>query len=223
MNATSPLAGVALPGSGCPMRRIRDRQPSRDPRENRAHWNAICESAHLPARYWSATPGAIHRAPEVRRFLIERCNDPTWMAEGKGFYLHGPLNSGKSSAAAILMMDALQRCEKALWLSVRDVAPVRFRESDRFAAIDDALQVADLLVLDDLGSERFRLTSAGGAALEETIRICYDRQRPVIITSNLSWEQFEAHYKADAEPLVSVVSRFVEPVAVLNDEWGRAR
>jgi DNA replication protein DnaC len=183
----------------------------------------VCADAHLPARYWGATPNAIHRAPEVKRFLTERCEDPTWMAEGRGFYFHGPLNSGKSSAAAVLMMDALQRCEKALWLSVRDVASVRFRENERSAEIDDALQAADLLVLDDLGSERFRLSSAAGAALEETIRICYDRQRPVIITSNLGWDQFESHYKDEAEPLVSVVQRFVEPVAVVNDQWGRAR
>lgn len=200
------------------LRRIRDhvRGPDQDQPER---WPKALREARLPPRYWKATVEAI-KAENVARWVRQALRQaPSWLSEGRGWYLHGEYNGGKSSLAAILLMDAVKRCERCLWLSLRDVARVRFHEGDEAVVIDDQLRVCDLLVLDDLGSERFRLTSAAGAALEETIRIVYDRERSLIVTGNLSWRHLGLQYGEDAEGIVSVLRRVVEPVPVVNDQW----
>jgi DNA replication protein DnaC len=137
-----------------------------------------------------------------------------WLGKGYGAFFHGPENTGKSSLAAIFAMEALRRIEQVLWLHVRDVPAVRFRENPEFAKVDDLLHQADFLVLDDLGAERFRMSSAAGPALEETVRILYERNRSVFVTSNFSWKAFDEHYSKEARPLVSVLNRVVIPVAL---------
>lgn len=173
----------------------------------------------MPPRYWGATVKVI-KAEQVARWAREALRRaPEWLAQGQGWYVQGALNAGKSSLAAILLMDALKRCERCLWLNVRDVARVRFHEGAEAEAIDDQLRACDLLVLDDLGAERFKLSSAAGGALEEVIRIVYDRERPLIVTSNMSWRQFGLQYGEEAEPVVSVLRRIARPVEVVNDQW----
>jgi DNA replication protein DnaC len=181
-------------------------------------WARGLAAAHLPDRYQDATIEAI-KAPRLRKWLTQATEGAAeWMAEGFGYYLHGPFNGGKSSIAAILLMEAVRRCERALWLPVRAVPGVRFREGERNAALDDYLAACDFLVLDDLGAERFRLDAAGGAALESTARIMYDRRRPVVLTANVSWRTFPSAY-ADAGAFVSCLTRVVSPVEVVNDQW----
>lgn len=199
------------------MRRVRDHR--RDPEDDPSRWKDALRAANLPERYWSATADAI-KGYDLRAWVIRQLDaEKQWLAEGKGWYLMGDLNSGKSSIAAIFLKDAVMRCERALWLSVRDVPTARFREGDRGKMLADKLDHCDLLVLDDLGSERFKLSSAAGAALEETARILYDRGRSLIVTANLSWRQLGEQYRAEAEPFVSVLQRLVSPYHVVNGQW----
>jgi DNA replication protein DnaC len=203
-------------------RRIRDRvlNPSEDP----VGWRQALEASQIPEKHWPATADAIGDS-RLRAWVAGACaNAEGWMGSGSGFFLNGPLNSGKSSIAAILSMEGLLRAERVLWLAVRDVPLVRFREGERGKALDDLLHRADLLVLDDLGAERFRLTSAAGPALEETVRIVYDRNRPVIITSNIAWEEFitTSPYAREAEPLVSVIRRKCWSMPIVNGQWPMA-
>lgn len=200
------------------MRVIRDRV--RSPESDPAGWREALDDANLPEGYRSASVAAI--APGERLWIAAALESfPSLLGKGHGYYIHGNLNAGKSSLAAILLMDAVQRCERALWLPVRDVPMARFREGARGAWLDDRLARCDLLVLDDLGAERFRLSSAAGPALEEAVRIPYDRGRSIIITSNMPWETFisTSPYATDMPPLVSVIRRRVYPVAIRNTQW----
>lgn len=199
------------------MRRIRGhkRGPDKDPER----WREALSATNLPERYWRATVAAI-KSPDIVRWLTGRLEDaPQWLLGGRGYYVCGPLNAGKSCIAAILLMEAVKRMETALWLSVRDVPGVRFRESPRNAELDDRLRACDLLVLDDLGAERFKRTGPAASALEETVRIVYDRGRSLIVTSNFSWRQLDREYGQLNEPLVSVMRRMVSPKEILNDQW----
>lgn len=204
------------------MRRIRDRK--RDPAGEPDKWEVALDDANIPGRFRRAAVEVIdpQRAPAVRRWIEWAISTaPEWMAAGRGWYLEGPFNSGKSSVAALLAMEAVLRCERVLWLPVRDVPAVRFREDDRGKSLNGKLHAADFLVLDDLGSERFRIEGAAGVALEEVIRIMYERERPVVITSNLSWSDFPSAYERNPA-LVSVVRRCVAPVPILNKQWPEA-
>jgi DNA replication protein DnaC len=194
-------------------------RPHMRPRD--AKWPGVLRDAEIPERYWTAGLAAI-TADELRKFGESVTLDPKWLREGFGYYLHGPLCSGKSSFAAILAQDALMRCERVLWLAVRDVPTAMFREGDRGKALSDKLHTADVVVMDDLGAERFRLSSAAGTALEEVIRIVYDRNRSLLVTSNVSWGDFGNVYGSENPPLVSVLQRIVCPVEVKNTQWPRA-
>jgi DNA replication protein DnaC len=173
----------------------------------------------MPKRYWTATPEQIR--DDRLRVSVESVVEtaPQWLAASKGFYLCGPLNAGKSCVAAMLLMAAVRRFQQCLWLSVRDVPGVRFKDTDHHAMLDERLRTCDLLVLDDLGAERFKRTGPAASALEETARIVYDNNRSLIVTSNFSWRQLGEEYGQINEPLVSVLRRMVSPWEVLNDQW----
>jgi DNA replication protein DnaC len=190
------------------MRNIRKRVI--DPNEDPARWRSLMANANLPDRYWNAREELV-QAPEARAWLTKCLAEALFLANGSGFYIFGQLNAGKSSVAALYVMEALRRAERALWLPVREVPAVRFRETPAHVELAAKLDAADLVVLDDLGSEGFRTTGAAGAALEAAARIIYDRRRSLVITSNIAWPQFEATYCA-AGAFASVVKRMVFPL-----------
>lgn len=199
------------------MRRIRDRVF--DPAQEPVEWRRMLEGANVPDRYWHARPAAIVN-PQIREW-VERAvaHAADWLAQGAGFFLCGPPNTGKSSVASILVQEALRRAERCLWLPVRDVPRVRFGSDEEARVLDKKLRHADVVVIDDLGAERFKLSGAAGGALEETLRIAYDRSRSVIVTCNYTWEDFQAVYNPEAGPLVSAMRRLVWPVAIVSGQW----
>lgn len=183
--------------------------------DDQEQWYAALRRARIPERHWDACPELVKGN---NQWMFQALAGPeAWAGRGYGFYIHGQFNTGKSAAAAILAMEFVRRCHVVVWLSVRDVAGVRFRESDDAKERNAMLERADLVVLDDLGSERFKLDGAGGSALEETVRIAYDRGRSMLITSNHSWDVFPKVYGA-VPALVSVVQRLSLPV-VLTRQW----
>jgi len=191
-------------------RRIRPRE--RDPEEDPRRWERLLSDANIPQRYRRAQLDQVRG--DSTWWLGAAVEDAdAWLGRGYGYFIHGPNNTGKSSAAALLAMDAIKRCERVTWLAVRDVPGVRFREGPRETALHERLYQSDLLVLDDIGSETYRREGAGGGALEAVIRILYDRDRSVVYTSNASWEQFRGAY-AGVPSLVSVVTRQVWPVSM---------
>ena len=191
---------------------VRDRRL--DPAEDPDRWVAALRRARIPDRFWSADIEKVKgNVGWIRSALA---NVEKWAGQGNGFYINGPFNTGKSAAAALLAMEFIRRCHVVVWLSVREVPGVRFHEGE-LAAVDALLQRADVLVLDDLGSEKFRMTSAAGGALEEVVRIMYERQRAVIFTSNKGWPEFP-HTYATTPGFVSVVQRISIPVALI-DPW----
>ena len=192
---------------------IRERLLDPNDDEERDTWLAAMRRSRIPQRFWDATAAQVKGDS---RWIQQALTQPVaWAGTGAGFFLHGPFNTGKSAAAALLARDFVERCHVVMWLSVRDVPGMRFRETDELKALDDTLRRVDLLVLDDLGAERFRLGSAAGAALEETVRIVYERKRSVVFTSNKAWDQFQATYSVG---FVSIVKRMAIPIALL-DSW----
>lgn len=196
-------------------RRIRNRSDQRGPDADPLRWDRLLSEANIPERYRRAT---IDMVRGEAAWLLGALEDPNgWLGNGYGYYIHGPNNTGKSSAAAILAMDVVRRCECVTWLPVRDVPGVRFREGPREIELHERLYRSDLLVLDDIGAETYRREGAGGGALEAVIRILYDRDRSVLYTSNAGWAQFQGGY-AGVPSLVSVVKRQTWPVA-MTELW----
>lgn len=193
-------------------RRVRDRIfPGPDPEPGA--WKSALDRARIPQRYRMARLEAIKDA-ELTTWASGLLDAPgRWLGEGYGIMFVGAYRSGKSSLAAIFAMDAIQRCEAVLWTTARQIPGIMFRED---AAGFDALHRCDLLVLDDLGSEAYRLEGGGGSALEAAVRNVYDRQRSILVTSNLNPARIKDSYP---ESLVSVLERMTAIKVVENDQW----
>lgn len=196
------------------VRSIRDRVfPGEDPEPGA--WALALDRARIPHRYRRATLEAI-RDPELVTWARSLLDAPgRWLGQGFGLMFVGPYRSGKSSLGALFAMDAIQRCERVLWTAAREIPGIMFRED---AAGFDALKRADLLVIDDLGAEKYRLDGGGGAALEGAVRSIYDRERSVLVTSNLSPARIKDVYP---DGLVSVLERMTACKVVENDQWPR--
>jgi DNA replication protein DnaC len=199
-----------------PARRIRARSPERDPALDPGRWCKLLTDANVPELVRDAT---LEMVRGDKAWLQGALTQPEeWLGRGFGYYIQGQLCTGKSSAAGLLIMEAVRRCEVCTWVPVRDVPGVRFMENDRLKALHERLYRSDLLVLDDIGSESYRLAGAGGAALEAVVRIMYDRNRTVVYTSNLAWQTFANTYPAS---LVSVIRRRSWPVT-MTERWPEA-
>ena len=200
------------------MRRVRKRKFSEDD----PSWQGRLVKAGIPARYWETSIEKI-KMPAVREWVERQVEDtPQWMGVGRGFYLHGYLNSGKTSIASILAKDAIKRVETISWVCARDITAVMWQKGERAEKMYERLLGCDLLVVDDLGAESQTkaLNPNVGIAFEQLIRIPYDRERSVIVTSNVHWLDFIEAYSGDARPLVSVLSRLLTEFAVENEQWG---
>lgn len=183
--------------------------------EDGTQWFAALKRARIPERYWSAQLAAVK---DDARWLHEAINHPeAWADKGWGFYINGPFNTGKTAAAALLAMEFVKRCHHVLWLAVREIPGVRWRQNDALAALDTRLGTADMVVVDDLGAENFKVDSLAWTTLEETVRIVTERGRSVTFTSNTAWESFPAVYRA-LPAFVSVVRRYTIPVS-LTSTW----
>ena len=207
--------GDANQGRSRPCRRIRDCSPERGPHYP-GRWHRLLDEANVPELVRDAQLDQVRGDTAWLRGALG--SPDSWMGFGFGYYVQGALNAGKSSAAGLVIMDVLRRCEVCTWIPVRDVPGVRFREGERNTELHNRLYKTDLLVLDDIGSESYRLEGAGGAALEAVIRIMYDRNRSVVYTSNLSWQTFATTYPGS---LVSVVRRRSWPVT-MTERWPEA-
>jgi hypothetical protein len=206
-----PSKGPAKPR---PTRRIRDR--IRGPQDDLARWYRLLKDANVPELVRDAT---IDQVRGNTGWLSHALDHPeVWLGRGFGYYIQGQLCTGKSSVAGLLIMDAISRCEVCTWLPVRDVPGVRFMETDRLKALHERLYRSDLLVLDDIGSETFKLSGPAGGALEAVVRIIYDRNRSVVYTSNMLWQAFIQTYPAS---LVSVVRRR-SWLATMTEQWPEA-
>lgn len=109
-------------------------------------------------------------------------------------YLWGPCGVGKSHLAAALAHEAVRRNLRARYASVPALlrfVKAGFRDDSSDERIT-ALQVVELLVLDDIGAEYHpRPGDYGDTVLWEIINQRYLYSRMTVITSNLSLDELE--------------------------------
>jgi len=187
------------------------------------------ERMNLPRRFWgsrlSGVPNAAVEAV-VHRYLSEGR-----YLRGEGLYLWGKYGVGKSSLAAIIIMELRRRGYSALFVEAADlVDKLMGREMfDLETSWSARAREADVLVLDDLGTEHH---DAGGAIermLEGLLRFRIQRQMPTIVTSNLAPMKLGRH-KVDGEwrdgvyrpKLVEMVKEALSPVSVEGESLRQA-
>jgi len=151
------------------------------------------ERMNLPNRFWESRLSGIQdeKAREViRRYLL----DGRYM-HGEGLFLHGKYGVGKSSAAAVILMEMRRRGYSGLWVEAAEfVDKMMQREMfDLDSSWSSRAREVDVLVLDDMGTEHH---DAGGAIermMEGVVRSRIQRKRIVILTTNISPDRLGPH------------------------------
>lgn len=142
----------------------------------RAVWQAT-----IPSRLLWATTGDFDH--EVQQVLLEWANDPA----GRNLCLFGPVGVGKSHAAVAAVRHLHQR-----GLSVRFLPVVELLDMLRPGGPEgtfEQLADRDVLVLDDLGTER--ATDWTAERLYAVINRRWLEERPTVVTTNLPPDEFE--------------------------------
>ena len=143
---------------------------------------------------------------------------------GEGLYIEGPCGTGKTHLAAAIAL-ALIELEYRVVLKTADDL---FRDIKRTFDVNDGeeyklldkYKTCDLLVIDDLGKEQ--ATDWTTAILYAIINERYERQRPVIITTNFNEETLiavESPRGVGEHRIRAILSRLHETTATLPMVW----
>lgn len=148
------------------------------------------DRARIPDRLAGAV---LEKVPPVPRGDIsEYIKDIlTYRAEGTGLFLWGANGRGKSSAAVLVLKEALGYGASAFFITCEEVRIAYAKDEDKI----DRIVHSDFVVLDDLGKE---YRSQGGwaeRALESILRRRSLYCRPTIITTNIVPEKLPGLYR----------------------------
>ncbi len=152
----------------------------------------LFDQAKLGARFaertfanWKERPGTEKAFAAATQYAA---NWEKHAADGSGFLLFGGVGNGKSHLAAAVVNALIPQGVSAVFQAVPDLLR-RFRATYgedskvKEEQLMDALAETELLVLDDLGAEKW--TEYSEAQLYQVIDTRYRHKRPLIVTTNL--------------------------------------
>lgn len=147
----------------------------------------LCKSAQIPQLYEYCGFDNYKVTPENR----EAVEAAKWFVKGdsgKGLFIYGPPGTGKTMLAAIVANELVARGKSVLFTSVpdllRDIRATFSKFGTESYDIFQAIENVDLLVLDDLGTEKI-----SDWVLEQLFIIIncrYNKRLATVITSNYS-------------------------------------
>lgn len=125
--------------------------------------------------------------PRVMEALRRYCARwPEMKGQNMGLYLHGGVGTGKTFAAACVANELTRQGVPVLMTSLVRMANALGWGGER-EQFFRSLNGYDLLVLDDLGAQR------GSDAMKEAVYQIIDSRyasgKPIVVTTNLTWEQ----------------------------------
>lgn len=155
------------------------------------------EAAKIPARYAGLT---------FDNYAIDAGNKNAvnWAKSivknpQQGVYIYGGAGTGKTFLAAILAQELMKTGKSVLFVdvpSLLDNLKTTFNnKSGNDTTLDEmmeALQAADMLILDDMGTEN--PTNWAAERIFIIVNDRYNAQKPVIVTSNLELDALLTHF-----------------------------
>jgi DNA replication protein DnaC len=160
-------------------------------------------NANIPPRYLEKTLENFAARTKLLKEVVGYARGYAETFQGgpgqKGLFIHGCTGCGKSHIASAILKLVIERGFSGYWCNVVDlVATIRDVISRTVPAedleyIEMKCAEADLLVLDDLGSEAPR--GVASERLYGFINRRYERDRPIIVTSNHQREELERQFQ----------------------------
>ena len=193
------------PRSGSPASPLADGDP---------HVRSALARARVPSLYQEAVWTKV-RAPAIREWTIPlaartlRRSDPEppkWALLGHGLLILGPVGTGKSSAAALVAVEAARIARTIRWSYVPDLCDLIARTARERSEEIRAQSHCDLLIWDDFGVRDMADWEIG--FLDQIVENRYRNRKPMLVTSN--W--VTADFREDGR-LSRMVDRWRERVA----------
>jgi DNA replication protein DnaC len=165
--------------------------------------------AHVPEIYWQADWAKV-RAPGVRDvadMIRWRCGDAHHPLRGRGAMLLGGTGTGKSSAAALICLEAARAGLSVAWEYVPTLMDKMLDAKGRSALLRRLVAV-DLLVFDDLGVRAMADWEIG--FMDQIVEGRYNRR--MLVTGNLKESDLKEEGKAEKR-MTRMVERWRERTA----------
>lgn len=148
------------------------------------------KQASIPDRYFSFNRQTVTQEPKQAWIVINRYLDTIEerLLEGRGLLLHGPFGTGKTTCAAVIAQEAVDKGYSVTFLGVDYlISELKGMTHEQAGAYRQELLKKDLLILDGLETDKeskWLLDELGSI-----ISSRYDNKRVMIITTNSTPEQ----------------------------------
>lgn len=180
--------------------KIVDRPHSEAHKVRRTLSHRCLERMRIPRRFRKARFSRVSEGEckkTIQRYISKMSEV---IRRGYGLLIWGKNDTGKTSVASIVAMEARRMGHTVLFLRVNEY----LTGTVNGAVFNDAMTLAersrsvDLLVLDDLGKEQVNLNGTGAisglAIIEDLLRDRYGAEKSTIITTNMPPDVLEKHY-----------------------------
>lgn len=176
-------------------------------------------AAHIPALYKTMTFANYEETKENKAALVYAKQMVTEENPTKGLFLTGPTGIGKTHLAVAILQAWLEKGRSGAFCTV-PVLMERLRDcmatNERKSVYLDRLAQVDLLVLDDFGAEHD--TDWVREQLLLIINTRYMEGRPMVITSNLMMEDFEASGDIASQRICSRIAGSCEAFVLVGKD-----
>lgn len=142
------------------------------------------------------------------------------LKEGQGLLLYGNVGSGKSFLASCIADTVTEEGFSCEFTSFARIVNEIESAKDKQKYIDD-LNRFDLLIIDDLSSERD--TEYMGEIVQNVIDTRYDSRKPVVITTNLTADELKNPTGIRKQRIYSRLLEMTIPVAVEHKDRRRSK
>lgn len=176
-------------------------------------------AAGIPDRYWGTSLQTIKDSDHKKKLIRYLTTVHERVDKGKGLYIYGGFETGKTSAAVAIMKEVIRRGGSAYFLRSRHLLRAIYDNEETPDGLDlirRRLQEVDILCLDDLGAEGFNAKKGGGAELEGVFRDRYDARLPILVTSNYAPQKLPTIYP---EAIVDIIRRTVAVIQIETTQW----
>ena len=171
----------------------------------RVQYEMICYEACIPKTFWNVTSRKVTHNREAFDDVINpyRRRWKTVLRHGYSLLLLGDNGTGKTMFISYLLIQAIKRGQTAYYTTMaqldRDIKK-GFRDNDAVKRLEHMLD-SDFFAIDEMGKENFKQDSYLMGQFEMILKKKYDDGEPVMLASNIDYEEIVKMYGSSIESM----------------------